>query len=164
MIALTFAVFIVVGAVPFPEGSINVVVPIVLLQLFTTAVLLAKRKYFMALMGGAQAGALLDGLAAEVDGHLVDLDLEGPAERGEVLVGLLVEREPLDRVAAVGLVGAVGQLDGVAVVLAAHRADRIGGDVGPLQRLVPGMRPVPDPRGKRSAATAGGSWPAPPAP
>ena len=42
MIALTFAVFIVVGAVPFPEGSINVVVPIVLLQLFTTAVLLAK--------------------------------------------------------------------------------------------------------------------------
>jgi hypothetical protein len=51
MIALTFAVFIVVGAVPFPEGSINVVVPIVLLQLFTTAVLLAKGKYFMALIG-----------------------------------------------------------------------------------------------------------------
>jgi hypothetical protein len=51
LIAGTFAGFIVVGAVPFPEGSLDAVIPLIILQLFVTAVLLAKSKYFMALFG-----------------------------------------------------------------------------------------------------------------
>jgi hypothetical protein len=51
MIAATFAVFVVVGAVPFPEGSIDVVIPLILLDLLVVAVLLAKAKYYMALIG-----------------------------------------------------------------------------------------------------------------
>ncbi|HEX3316965.1 MAG TPA: hypothetical protein VHR88_03035, partial [Solirubrobacteraceae bacterium] len=51
MIAATFAGFIVVGAVPFPEGSLDAVIPLIVVQLFVTAVLLAKSKYFMALFG-----------------------------------------------------------------------------------------------------------------
>jgi hypothetical protein len=51
MIALTFAIFILIGAVPFPKGSLSVVIPLVVLQLVVIAVLLAKGKYFMALIG-----------------------------------------------------------------------------------------------------------------
>jgi hypothetical protein len=51
MIALTFAIFILIGAVPFPKGSLSVVIPLVVLQLLVIAVLLAKGKYFMALIG-----------------------------------------------------------------------------------------------------------------
>jgi hypothetical protein len=51
MIATTFAVFVVVGAVPFPTGSLDAVIPLVVIQLGVIAVLLAKAKYFMALIG-----------------------------------------------------------------------------------------------------------------
>jgi hypothetical protein len=51
MIATTFAVFIVIGAVPFPKGSITAVIPLVILDVFVTVVNLAKGKYFMALIG-----------------------------------------------------------------------------------------------------------------
>jgi hypothetical protein len=51
MIATVFAVFIIVGSVPFPEGSVDAVIPLILLQLLVTAVLLSKAKYFMALIG-----------------------------------------------------------------------------------------------------------------
>jgi hypothetical protein len=51
MIATVFAGFIVIGAVPFPEGSVEAVIPIVILQLFVVAVLISKAKYFMALIG-----------------------------------------------------------------------------------------------------------------
>jgi hypothetical protein len=51
MIATVFAAFIVVGAVPFPKGSIDAVIPLVVIQLLVTAVLLYKAKYFMALIG-----------------------------------------------------------------------------------------------------------------
>ena len=51
MIATVFAAFVVVGAVPFPTGAVAEVIPLVVLQLFVIAVLLAKAKYFMALIG-----------------------------------------------------------------------------------------------------------------
>jgi hypothetical protein len=51
MIATVFALFIVIGAVPFPEGSLGVVVPIVIIDVVVTVVLLAKGKYFLALIG-----------------------------------------------------------------------------------------------------------------
>src|SRR5438034_6121043 len=51
MIATVFAAFIVVGAVPFPTGALAEVIPLMVLQLFVIAVLLAKAKYFMALIG-----------------------------------------------------------------------------------------------------------------
>jgi hypothetical protein len=51
MIATTFAVFIVIGSVPFPEGSIDVVIPLVILDVVVTVVNLAKAKYFLALIG-----------------------------------------------------------------------------------------------------------------
>src|SRR3954452_13876715 len=51
MIATVFAAFIVVGAVPFPKGSIDAVIPLVVIELLVTAVLLYKAKYFMALIG-----------------------------------------------------------------------------------------------------------------
>jgi hypothetical protein len=51
MIATVFAVFIIVGAVPFPEGSIGAVIPIVIIDIVVTVVNLAKGKYFMALIG-----------------------------------------------------------------------------------------------------------------
>src|SRR4051812_5290768 len=51
MIATVFAVFIIVGAVPFPEGSVGVVIPLVILDVFVTVINLAKGKYFMALVG-----------------------------------------------------------------------------------------------------------------
>src|SRR5919197_3797835 len=38
MIALTFAIFILIGAVPFPKGSLSVVIPVVVLQLLVIAV------------------------------------------------------------------------------------------------------------------------------
>jgi hypothetical protein len=50
MIATTFAGFIVIGAVPFPEGSVEVVIPLVILDLLIVVILLAKAKYFMALI------------------------------------------------------------------------------------------------------------------
>jgi hypothetical protein len=50
MIAATFAGFIVIGSVPFPEGSVELVIPLVLLELFVIIVLLYKGKYFMALI------------------------------------------------------------------------------------------------------------------
>lgn len=50
MIATVFAAFIIVGAVPFPEGSVAAVVPLVVFNLLVIAVLLAKGKYFMALI------------------------------------------------------------------------------------------------------------------
>jgi len=50
MIAATFAGFIVIGAVPFPEGSAEAVIPLVILDLVVVAILLAKGKYFMALL------------------------------------------------------------------------------------------------------------------
>jgi hypothetical protein len=50
MIAATFAGFIVIGAVPFPEGSVALVIPLVILDLLVVAILLAKAKYFMALL------------------------------------------------------------------------------------------------------------------
>jgi len=50
MIAATFAGFIVIGSVPFPEGSVEIVIPLVLLELFVIIVLLYKGKYFMALI------------------------------------------------------------------------------------------------------------------
>ena len=50
MIAATFAGFIVIGSVPFPEGSVELVIPLVLLELFVIFVLLYKGKYFMALI------------------------------------------------------------------------------------------------------------------
>ena len=51
MIATVFAAFVVVGAVPFPKGSIDAVIPLVIIELLVTAVLLYKAKYFMALIG-----------------------------------------------------------------------------------------------------------------
>jgi hypothetical protein len=51
MIAAVFAGFVVVGFVPFPEGSLDGVIIVVILQLISTAVLIAKAKYFMALIG-----------------------------------------------------------------------------------------------------------------
>ena len=51
MIATVFAAFIVVGAVPFPKGAVVEVIPLVFVQLFVMVVLLAKAKYFMALIG-----------------------------------------------------------------------------------------------------------------
>ena len=51
MIATVFAAFIVVGAVPFPKGSIDAVIPLVVIELLVTAVLLYKAKCFMALIG-----------------------------------------------------------------------------------------------------------------
>ena len=50
MIAATFAGFIVIGAVPYPEGSAEAVIPFVILDLFVIVVLLYKGKYFMALI------------------------------------------------------------------------------------------------------------------
>ena len=42
MIATVFAAFIVVGAVPFPKGSIDAVIPLVIIELLVTAVLLLQ--------------------------------------------------------------------------------------------------------------------------
>jgi hypothetical protein len=50
MIATVFALFIVIGAVPFPQGSIDVVIPLVILEMFVVVILIAKAKYFMALI------------------------------------------------------------------------------------------------------------------
>jgi hypothetical protein len=51
MIATVFAAFIILGALPFPEGSAAVVIPLVILNLLVVAVLIAKGKYLMALIG-----------------------------------------------------------------------------------------------------------------
>jgi hypothetical protein len=51
MIATVFAGFIVVGAVPFPKESLDAAIPLMVGQLAVIAVLLAKGKYFLALIG-----------------------------------------------------------------------------------------------------------------
>jgi hypothetical protein len=48
-----------------------------------------RLKAALAVVRGAQLGRLLDRLAAEVHGDLVGVDLQRPAQRGEVPVGLL---------------------------------------------------------------------------
>jgi hypothetical protein len=51
MIATVFAVFIVIGSVPFPKGSAAAVIPLVIIDVVVTVVCLAKAKYFLALIG-----------------------------------------------------------------------------------------------------------------
>jgi hypothetical protein len=50
MIAATFAGFIVIGAVPYPEGTAQAVIPFVIFELLVIVVLLYKGKFFMALI------------------------------------------------------------------------------------------------------------------
>ena len=52
-------------------------------------------------------------------------------ERGEVLLGARVQRERRQRVAAVGVIDAVGQVRRLVAVLGRDGADRVGDDVAP---------------------------------
>jgi len=49
MIATVFGLFVVIGAVPWPQGSLTAVIPLVVLDVFVITVLIFKGKYFMSL-------------------------------------------------------------------------------------------------------------------